>query len=121
MAEPCELVHKWETLAEDAPMPLLSRKRVIGEQMMISRVVLSKGCDVPSHSHANEQFVVLLSGKARFGLGAPGTPEHREVVIGAGDVLHLPSNLPHSAVALEETLILDLFSPPSQKTGIDRR
>lgn len=121
MSDTSNLVHRWETLPDDAPMALLTRKRVIGEQMMISRVVLSKGCDVPSHSHANEQFAILLSGKVRFGLGAPGTPEHREVVVNAGEVLHLPSNLPHSAFALEETLILDLFSPPSQKTGIDRR
>lgn len=102
-------------------MALLTRKRIIGEQMMISRVVLSKGCDVPSHSHANEQFAVLLSGKVRFGLGPPGTPEYREITVSGGEVLHLPGNLPHSAFAVEETVILDLFSPPSQTTGIDRR
>ena len=121
MHDPASLVHRWETLAQDAPMPLLTRKRIIGEQMMISRVALAKGCDVPSHSHVNEQFAVLVSGKMRFGLGTPGTPGHREIILNGGEVLHLPSNLPHSALALEDSLILDMFSPPSQKTGIDRQ
>ncbi|MDP1660515.1 MAG: cupin domain-containing protein [Phycisphaerales bacterium] len=121
MPKQCPLVHNWDCLPEDAPIALLTRRRIIGEQMMISRVMLSKGCDVPSHSHANEQFAVLLSGRVRFGLGAPGTPEHREVVVSGGEVLHLPGNLPHSAFATEDSVILDLFSPPSQTTGIDRR
>lgn len=118
---PDPLVYRWSELTEDAPMPLLTRKRVIGNQAMISRVALAKGCDVPSHSHANEQFAVLLSGTMRFGLGEPHTVQHREITLHAGEVLHLPSNLPHSAHAIEDSLILDIFSPPSQKTGIDRQ
>jgi len=121
MPELHTLVHCWERLPHDAPMALLTRKRIIGDRMMISRVELAKGCDVPSHSHANEQFAVLLSGTMLFGLGAPGTLDYREVNLHAGEVLHLPSNLPHSAFAVEDCVILDLFSPPSQKTGIDRR
>lgn len=114
-------VYRWERLPVDRPLPLIERRRVMGEKMMISRVVLSPGCDVKSHAHDNEQFALVLSGRVRFGLGAPGTPDYREETLGAGDVLHLPSNLPHSAYAIEETHILDLFSPPSQQTGVDRQ
>lgn len=114
-------VHRWEKLSSDSPMALLERRRIIGEKMMISRVLLRKGCDVPTHSHENEQFVCILSGRLRFGIGDPGGPGRREVVVSAGEVLHLPSNLPHSAYAEEETLVLDIFSPPSAKTGIDRK
>jgi len=114
-------VYRWSELAVDTPMPLLERRRVIGERMMISNVQLQKGCDVPTHAHENEQISCILSGKVLFGLGALGTPERREVTLAEGDVLHLPSNVPHSALALEDTQILDLFSPPSQATGIDRR
>lgn len=113
-------VHCWETLASDSPMALLERRRIIGEKMMISRVRLHKGCDVPTHAHENEQFACILSGRLRFGIGAEGSPQRREVVVSAGEVLHLPSNVPHSAYAEEETLVLDLFSPPSAGTGIDR-
>ena len=102
-------------------MALLERRRIIGEKMMISRVLLRQGCDVPTHSHENEQFACILSGRLRFGLGEPGSPDRREVVVSAGEVLHLPSGVPHSAFAEENSVVLDLFSPPSATTGIDRR
>src|SRR5262245_18926745 len=105
--------HTWSSLPDDRPMPLLSRKRIISEQAMLSRVCLHKGCDVPTHSHPNEQFAVVLEGRLRFGIGAEGSPERREVIVGAGEVMHLPANVPHSAFAEEETLVLDVFSPPS--------
>jgi len=101
-------------------MPLLERQRIIGEKMMLSRVFLRKGCDVPTHSHENEQFACVMSGKVLFGLGDVGSETRREVTLGTGEVMHLPANVPHSALALEDTLILDLFSPPSKTTGIDR-
>ena len=87
---------------------------------MISRVKLSAGFELASHHHPNEQIVVVLSGRCRFTLGTPGQPDVRTVDIVGGDVLVVPSNVPHSCTALEETLILDLFSPPSEKTGVDR-
>jgi quercetin dioxygenase-like cupin family protein len=98
-------------------MALLSRQRVLGEKAMISRVVLEQGCDVPVHSHDNEQVSVIISGRLRFTLGDEATV--REVV--AGEVLMLPSGCPHGAYAVEETVVLDIFAPPSAVTGIDRR
>lgn len=86
---------------------------------MVSEVHLRKGFVLASHQHANEQFVVLVSGKCRFGVGCEGTPEHHEMIVQAGQVLVLPPNVPHSCVALEDTRILDLFSPPSATTGVD--
>lgn len=112
-------VYAWSARPTDAPMPLLERKRVIGEQAMISRVLLRKGCFVPTHAHANEQFGIVLSGKIKFGLGAEGSPDRRFQTLGPDEVIHLPAHLPHSAEALEDTLILDVFSPPSERTGID--
>lgn len=102
-------------------MSLISRRRVIGERMMVSRVVLSQGFVLQSHQHANEQFVVMLSGRCVFGVGVEGSPEYREVEVRGGEVLVLPSMLPHSCRAIEESVILDLFSPPSETTGVDRR
>jgi quercetin dioxygenase-like cupin family protein len=112
-------VYHWSERPTDAPMPLLERQRIIGEQAMISRVHLHKGCYVPTHAHANEQFGVILSGRLKFGLGAEGSPERRFQTVGEGEVIHLPANLPHSAEAIEDTIILDIFSPPSERTGID--
>lgn len=112
-------VLKWNELERDVPMALLSRQRVIGENTMISRVVLQKGCYVPTHAHENEQFACVLSGRLKFGLGAEGHSDRHEVIAVAGDVVVLPPNVPHSAEALEETTVLDVFSPPSEKTGVD--
>lgn len=118
---PTAQVFRWEGLAADSPMPLLQRRRVMGEKMMVSEVRLHKGCAVPTHSHENEQISCVLSGRLKFGLGAEGSPERREVIVSGGETLLLPSHVPHSAEALEDTVVLDLFSPPSATTGIDRK
>lgn len=115
-----QLVYQWDALPTDTPMEKIARQRIIGEKMMISKVFLDRGCIVPTHQHENEQFACIMSGALRFGLGAEGSAERREIIVKAGEVLHLPSNLPHSAEAIEDTVVLDLFSPPSAGTGIDR-
>lgn len=111
--------YRWTELQQDTPMPLLSRRRIMGEKMMISEITLHKGCEVAWHSHENEQFSVVLTGWLQF---TTGTAAGEKVLhdVRSGEVLHLPSNVPHSVVAMEETLVLDLFSPPSATTGIDR-
>lgn len=114
-------VFSWKTLPADSPMELLSRRRVIGEKAMISHVTLEKGCFVPAHAHENEQFVCLMEGCLKLCLGAADDARRQEVVLRAGDVLHIPSNLPHDATALERTVVLDVFSPPSCMTGIDKK
>jgi quercetin dioxygenase-like cupin family protein len=112
-------IHEWTKLPIDRPMPRLARQRVIGKHVMISRVRLERGFELGSHRHENEQMVVLLAGRCSFGLGEPGSSAHREVELRAGQVLHLLPNLPHSCRCLEDAEILDLFSPPSEKTGVD--
>ncbi len=110
------LVHRWSDLPTDRPMEKLARQRVIGEKCMVSRIVLEKGCDVPAHAHENEQIAMIIEGELEFRLGEEG----EAVRVRAGESLMLPANLKHSALALERTVALDVFSPPSEKTGIDR-
>jgi quercetin dioxygenase-like cupin family protein len=102
-------------------MPLIARRRIIGDHMMVSDVLLSRGFTLATHQHENEQFVVLLSGHCTFGIGNKGEAGYREVEVHGGQVLVLPPNVPHSCIAHEDTRILDLFSPPSTMTGVDRR
>lgn len=109
----------WSTLPVEQINPSAQRRRIVGRHAMVSHITLLRGAVVASHSHANEQITCVLSGALRMGLGAEGTPAWREQVIRPGDVLLLPANLPHSAVAIEDTVVLDVFSPPSQTTGID--
>jgi len=89
----------------------LSRRLITGDRVMLAHVYLKKGCVVPKHAHENEQFTYILEGALRFLVGEDGS---EEVVVRAGEVLHLPSNVPHAAQALEDTLDVDVFSPPRQ-------
>ncbi len=114
---PTATVYRWPELPADHPMPLLERRRFAGERMTVARIVLKKGCQVPLHSHENEQISLIVSGRLRFGVGEGGS---QEITVGSGEVLHLPPNVPHSAYAEEETVVLDLFSPPATSTGIDQ-
>jgi quercetin dioxygenase-like cupin family protein len=89
----------------------IERRIINGDRMMLSHVYLRKGAVVPQHSHENEQFTYILEGILRFWIGEDGA----EVVdVRAGEVLHIPSNVPHKAEALEDTLDVDVFSPPRQ-------
>ncbi|GAC1446662.1 MAG: hypothetical protein NVSMB56_07480 [Pyrinomonadaceae bacterium] len=84
---------------------------ITGDRMMLAHVYLKKGCIVPKHSHENEQITYILEGALRFWIGED---EGEQIVVGAGEVLHIPSNVPHKAEALEDTLDVDIFSPPRQ-------
>ena len=112
--------YRWANLPQDHPMEKVARRRIIGERVMLSDVVLQKGCFVSTHAHINEQFVVLLSGKMRFSIGAEGTKQE-ELVLGSGEVLVVPSNVPHAAEALEDSHVIDVFSPVTEGTGLDEQ
>jgi quercetin dioxygenase-like cupin family protein len=119
MAREPELI-RWSGAPADRPAPLAERRRLIGEKAMVSHIKLGKGFELAAHSHKNEQISCVLSGCLRYRLGLPGGPGYREVDVGGGEAILLPSNCPHGALALEETVLLDIFSPPSQTTGVDR-
>lgn len=89
----------------------ISRRLITGDDMMLAHVYLDKGAIVPQHSHHNEQLTYIIEGALRFWIGADGK---EEIVVGAGEVLHIPSNVPHRAEALEDTLDVDIFSPPRE-------
>jgi quercetin dioxygenase-like cupin family protein len=102
---------RWDDLPKESLNPLLDRRLVTGERVMLAHVYLKKGCVVPRHSHENEQVTYVLGGALRFWLGEK---EDRELVVRTGEVLVIPPNLPHKAEALEDTLDLDVFCPPRQ-------
>ena len=101
-------LYKWKEIPQEPLNELLSRKFIAGDRMMIAQLVLNKGCVVPEHSHENEQITYILSGALKFNLSG------KEVIVREGEVLVIPSNVVHGAVALEDTLDVDIFSPPRQ-------
>ncbi len=103
--------HRWIDMPEESLKGTITRRFIAGERMMIAQVVLKKGDAVPRHSHHNEQITYILAGRLRMLLGEHG---EREIIVSAGEVLVIPPNLPHAAVALEDTLDVDVFSPPRE-------
>ncbi len=100
---------RWTDMPKEQVTPQLSRRLVTGERMMLAHVYLDKGSIVPKHSHENEQITYILEGALHFHIGEDGA---EEIIVRAGEVLHIPSNVPHMARALEDTLDVDIFSPP---------
>ena len=109
MSEPAVRHFRWEDMPWETVTDQISRRLVTGDAMMLAQVWLEKGAIVPRHSHHNEQLTYIVEGALRFQIGEEGA---QEVVVSAGEVLHIPSNVPHRAEALEDTLDVDIFSPP---------
>jgi len=99
---------RWDDMPRERLNPTLERRYITGQHLTLAQFHLAKGCLVPKHSHESEQFAHILTGCLRFRLGDDGA----EVVdVRGGEVLVLPSNVPHSAEALEDSIVCDAFSP----------
>jgi quercetin dioxygenase-like cupin family protein len=98
----------WSAVELEDLNPLLQRQFVVGQSVMVARVLLKKGCIVPLHSHHNEQITYILEGALKFWI------DGREIVVNAGEVLTIPPHMPHKAEAMADTVDLDIFNPPRE-------
>jgi quercetin dioxygenase-like cupin family protein len=96
----------WKSLELEDLNPLLQRHFVVGQDLMLARVLLKKGCVVPEHSHHNEQITYILEGALKFWI------DGKIIIVNAGEVLAIPPHMPHKAEALADTVDLDVFNPP---------
>jgi quercetin dioxygenase-like cupin family protein len=103
--------HIWSDVSVDHVSATMSRQVISGRNVMIARVMLAKDAVIPKHSHVHEQIAYVMHGALRFQLGEDGA---EETTVAAGGVIVLPSNVPHAAVVLEESVVLDVFSPPRE-------
>jgi quercetin dioxygenase-like cupin family protein len=108
---PSVTLYNWDSMPREKVTEVIERRLVTGERSMLAHVYLKKGSVVPQHSHDNEQFTYILEGALKFWIGAD---QDEIVTVRAGEVLHIPSNIPHRAEALEDTLDLDVFTPIRQ-------
>ena len=111
MSEPGTTLYRWEDMPKTELKPGLHRRFISTERMMVAHIYLDKGSIVPLHEHENEQLTCVLEGAMRFWLGKD---ESEVVDVHAGEVLHIPSWVPHKAEALEQTLDMDIFCPRRQ-------
>jgi quercetin dioxygenase-like cupin family protein len=113
MSEASAVKHVWEEMPRERLNERLERRIVSGQRAMLTHVYLKRGCIVPRHVHDNEQITYVLEGTLRLWTGESEAAE-QEWTLRAGEVLVIPPNLPHRAEALEDTLDVDIFSPPRQ-------
>jgi quercetin dioxygenase-like cupin family protein len=109
-------LHRWDEIALEKVTEMISRKIVTGEREMVAQIYLKRGAIVPMHKHESEQMTYILQGALRFQIGG------EEITVREGEVLHIPSWVPHQAEAIEDTFELDMFSPirPDWLDGTDR-
>ena len=103
--------YRWDDMTAEPLKGTITRRMITGGSMMIAEVRLAKGDVVPQHSHHNEQITFITAGALHFKLGQDGS---HEVTVRAGEVLVIPPHVPHSAHALEDTIDIDIFSPPRE-------
>lgn len=103
--------YRWSDIPLETVTPMLDRKLITGDRMMLAQVFLKKGCIVPRHQHDNEQLTYILQGCLRFWIGED---ESHVQDVSSGEVLYIPSKVWHKAEALEDTLDVDVFSPPRE-------
>ena len=108
LAQPDVTTYRWDDIPVEPLNELLSRKIISGDRTMLAHIFLKKGCVVPAHSHDNEQMTYVISGALLF------TVNGRKILLKAGEVMHIPSNVVHAAEAVEDTLDMDVFCPPRQ-------
>lgn len=97
--------HKLNEVPVEHVTDLFSRQFFTGEKITMAFLTIKKGCVVPTHSHDSEQFSYVISGALHFKIG------DEEVTVGAGELVEIPSHVPHSAVAVEDMTGIDVFSP----------
>ncbi len=106
MAPSTARIHRWDEIALEKITEMISRKIVVGDRLLLAHVYLKRGALVPIHRHDSEQVTYVLEGALRVHVDA------EEVTVREGEVLRIPGGVPHQAEALDDTLELDVFSPP---------
>jgi quercetin dioxygenase-like cupin family protein len=97
--------HNWDAMAPEELNPLLTRRFISGERITLAKISLKKGCVVPAHNHDNEQLTTVMTGALKFFIAG------EEIIVRAGETLVIPAGLLHGAEAVEDTDVIDVFSP----------
>ena len=100
--------HRWTDIEPEPLNPLITRQYVVGTNVMLARIVLKKGAQVPMHHHFHEQISHVVEGALNF------TIDDKDVSVRAGEILTIPPDVPHEVIALEDSVALEIFNPPRQ-------
>ena len=98
-------VLRWNDEPVEQLSPTIGRQMIHTETMTLARVLLARGAVVPRHEHESEQIATVLEGRLRF------VVDDQERIVSAGESVPLAANVPHEVEALEDSIVLDVFSP----------
>jgi quercetin dioxygenase-like cupin family protein len=101
-------IQRWDTVPAEEVAAKISRRMIVGTNEMLVRWEFKKGGIAARHSHVHEQIVLMIHGKIRLVVG------DTEMILQDDDIVVIPPNTPHEAIALEDTIVIDIFSPPRQ-------
>lgn len=96
----------WDQIEREQITPLLQRQYFSTPQLTLGRFELKKGCFIREHHHPNEQITSVFQGALKLSFSG------HDVIVRPGETVSIPPNVPHSAEALEDTLVIDVFTPP---------
>jgi quercetin dioxygenase-like cupin family protein len=108
MTEPKANLYRWRDVEREQLSPTVARQMIMSDRVTLAQFHLEAGAVVATHSHESEQLTYIEEGLLRLWLGESEDQVHD---VGAGEVLHIPSNLPHRAEAIETTRATDVFCP----------
>jgi len=100
--------YRWTEMPAEALTESIGRRYLTGDRVTVARFELKRGGLVPRHAHDNEQVSCVLSGALKFVF------DGHEVHVGAGEVMRIPGGVAHEVAVLEDTVVLDVFSPVRQ-------
>ncbi len=101
----------WAAVPTETVNDSMKRRIVTGEKLMIARMNFKDGFLVSLHSHMHEQVTQVVSGRMRFWFGAN---KEKTMDLGPGDVVVIPSDLPHEALMIGDVEEIDTWAPPRQ-------
>lgn len=100
--------YKWDTVAVEQLSDNIKRRMIVGTKEMLVRWEFNKGALAARHSHPHEQIVLMVHGRLRLIVGDV------ETILERDDIVVIPPDTPHEAQALEDTVVIDIFSPPRE-------
>jgi quercetin dioxygenase-like cupin family protein len=101
-------LYDWNRMEAEQLNPRVRRKAIHTQNMTIARLEIQKSAVVPEHHHVHEQVATVESGALKFFI------DGGELIVRAGESIAIPPNVPHGVEAMEDTVVVDVFSPPRE-------
>jgi len=92
-------------IPEKELVPGIFVRMVHMEGTTVMHVRIEKGAVLPEHHHVHEQVTNILEGELELTVGG------QKRLCKAGDIVTIPSNVPHSAVSHNGCTAIDVFQP----------